>query len=868
MSDAHGIGFRLGRFEIRPAQRQLLADGVPARVGARAFDILVALIDRRDRVVSQRELFDLVWPGAVVEENNLQVHISALRKLLGREAIVTVPGRGYRFAAPLADAGPDPRPAQRPAARTAPQPAADRLPQALTSFVGREREIAQVSDLLARSRLVTLTGTGGCGKTRLALQLARALRPSFPDGVWLAELSALADADWLPRAVCSVFGLAERHDRTATDTLTTQLAGWHALLVLDNAEHLLPACAQLAQALLRHCPGLVLLVTSREKLGLPGEQVSRVPSLSLPEPGRAIPLAELAAFESVALLVERASHHRPGFALGADNAAALVTVCRRLDGIPLAIELAAPWLQVLTACELGARLDSRFTLLAGGSPGALPRQRTLRSMIAWSHDLLTPPQQSLYARLSVFSGGWSLAAAEQVLGEADEPQNALLGVLRALVDKNLVTVTERDGRPRFGMLETLWHDAGARLDARPDAADWQGRHTAWALALAERVELELRGADQGLWMARVDADLDNLRAALARCAASGGDTVSGLRLAAALLSYWPARGLAREGLGWLQRLLPPSGGVATQTPVHAKALFSAGWLSFHLCDYDASARLQGQALHSWTALQDPAGRGHALLGLAWTALTQGDRRQARVLAEEALELQRSRGDRRAMLQILNLLGALADADGELERCCSLMEECVALARQQQDLKALMSSLHNCGTAFATAHGHLAAEGYFQEALALAEVLGDRPATALSLVSVANAARERGDHATAQQHYARSLRITRDIADHNALAKLLGNVARLRLAQGALRSAALLFGAAQLQLEVIGAPLAPSSVAEYESAVQCLRTAMADDRAFDAAWAHGRALSAAEIDQLVNLPLAEGVSTAHRAAQAG
>src|SRR6266478_8426081 len=418
------ISYRFGRFELQPDKRRLLTSGAPVDVGSRAFDLLVVLVERDGHLVTKDELLERVWPKVVVEDNTLQAQVSALRKILGPEAIATISGRGYRFALELTFAG---------AESVLPK---HNLPQHLTSFIGREKEIAELKDLLGTARLLTLTGAGGCGKTRLALQVAGDLLQFYPDGIWLVELAALAEPGLVPQTVASVLGLKEQSGESLTQTLAKHLASRHLLLMLDNAEHLLAACAQVADAALRQCAKVVILVTSRERLGVAGELTYRVPSLSVPDPKQDATPEELSKYESARLFVERARLQRPHFAVTTQNAPALASVCHRLDGIPLAIELAAPRVRSMSVEEVNRRLDQRFSLLTGGSRTVLPRQRTLRSAIDWSYDLLNEAEQALLCRVSVFSGGWTQEAAEQVCSGECVDDVETLDLLTSLADKN------------------------------------------------------------------------------------------------------------------------------------------------------------------------------------------------------------------------------------------------------------------------------------------------------------------------------------------------------------------------------------------------------------------------------------------------
>jgi non-specific serine/threonine protein kinase len=424
------------------------------------------------------------------------------------------------------------------------------LPVQPTSFIGREREQADVLALLDRAPLVTLTGAGGCGKTRLALTVAGSLLPEYPDGVWLVELAALVDPILVPQTVARVLGLQEQPGRTPLEMLTSYLKHRRLLLVVDNCEHLVGACADLAATLLRSCPQLRLLATSREALEVAGEALYRAPSLSMPDLAQLPSPDRLTQYEAVQLFLERAQARRADFTLTARNAQAVAQVCVRLDGMPLAIELAAARIGVLPVESIAARLDDRFRLLTGGPRTTLPRQQTLRATLDWSHDLLSRPEQALLRRLAVFAGGWTLEAAESVCAGDVVVEGEILDLLSALVNKSLVQAEGADSHHRYWLLETLRQYTLERLEAMGEEAAVQDLHLAYFLALAEEAEPQLRGPAQGCWLDRLEVEHDNLRLALGwaleRHAEDGG-----LRLAGALWGFWSYRGHLAEGQGWL-----------------------------------------------------------------------------------------------------------------------------------------------------------------------------------------------------------------------------------------------------------------------------------------------------------------------------
>ncbi len=434
----------------------------------------------------------------------------------------------------------------------------DNLPLQLTSFIGREREVAEVQRLLAETRLLTLTGSGGAGKTRLALQAAAGLLSEFEDGVWWVELASLTDPVLVPQAIGSALGLRDEAKRPLLDQLGDHLCGKRMLLVLDNCEHLITACATCVDVLLHAAPDLHILVTSREPLAIAGETTYRVPSLNVPDREHLPPLAELAQFEAVRLMVERGAVVLPGFAVTDVNGTAIADICQRLDGIPLAIELAAARIKTLPVEELRARLGDRLRVLTGGSRIALPRHRTLRATLDWSYGLLAEPERILLRRLAVFAGGWTLEAAEVVCGGDGLPEAGVLDHLAGLVDKSLVTLELPDAAGRYRMLETVRQYATERLVESGETDRLRQTHAKFFLELAEEAEPKLFGPEQDAWFARLEAEHSNLRAALEWLDALE-EAMQGLRLAGALWRFWEVRGHLAEGRSWLSEMLRRAG---------------------------------------------------------------------------------------------------------------------------------------------------------------------------------------------------------------------------------------------------------------------------------------------------------------------
>ena len=522
------------------------------------------------------------------------------------------------------------------------------LPTPLNRFIGREQEVAEIRELLPTTQVLTLTGTGGCGKTRLALQIgAEASSTSeFPHGVCWVELAALTDPVLIPQQIAASLGIMEQAGRRLTEVLSDFLQPKKLLLILDNCEHLVTACAQLVEVLLSTCPALCILATSREALNIPGERVWRVPSLSLPETSYVPSREELVRYGAIQLFIERAAAILPSFQLSGENAAAVLQICRRLDGIPLATELAAARVNVLSVEQIAIRLDDAARLLTGGRRTALPRQQTLRATMDWSYSLLLEQERLLFRRLSVFAGGLSLEAAEAICTDAGIAEGEILDLLARLVDKSLVLVEEREGDRRYRFLETIRQYALERLWEAGEAARLQERHWTWYMALVERAEQETFSPQQAAWFNRIEREHDNLRAAL-RYLLEGGQVGIAARIGAgALWHFWLYRGYLTEGRNVLERILQQYG---EQTSARAWVLLNAGVLARY----------------------------------------QDDWSRATVLLEESLDLSRTLRERQLIAYILNALGELRCSRGDYERATTLYDECLSLLRELGDRRVLV-----------------------------------------------------------------------------------------------------------------------------------------------------------------------------------
>ena len=648
------------------------------------------------------------------------------------------------------------------------------LPLQLTRFVGRARELGEVQSTLRSARLVTLTGTGGSGKTRLALQVAADLLEEHPDGTWFVEFAGTADPTLVPRVVSSTLGIREQQGRLILDTLVHHLATKATLLVLDNCEHLLDACAALADRLLRACAGLTVLVTSREPLGITGEVVRRVPPLSVPAAALAPSAEAVAAFEAVQLFVDRAVAAEPRFSLTDANAAAVVAICRRLEGIPLALELAAARLQALTVEQLRDRLEDRFRLLTGGSRTALPRQRTLRATMDWSHDLLTEPERILLRRLSVFAGGFSLDAAEQVCGDRQVAPEDVLDLLTRLVDRSLALLETSPASGRYRLLETIREYALEKLRAAGEEPELRQRHLIYCIGFAEPAEPALRGPDQQAWLDRLHAELDNFRAAFG-WSVRQQDPGPALRLASALLEFWVVRADWSEGLEWVERALDLPGEV--EPAVRMKALRAAAELADVLSDYPRSTARYEESLAIARVLGDKRAIAMALDGLAHEAQRVGRIAEARPLIEESVALLREVGDEPS---IARSLGGLAWLAGNYAKARALWNENLAIRRRLGNRESVGWSVIQVGHATQGEGDYAAARAAYEESLSIGRNLGYKRMIARSLTQLAEVALLEGKAAEARGLFEETLPIWEEIGHKSGLRdslRGLGDVAR-------------------------------------------------------------------------------------------
>ncbi|SMD27466.1 ATP-binding protein [Kibdelosporangium aridum] len=691
----------------------------------------------------------------------------------------------------------------------------DNLPAEVTSFVDRRREIAEVKRFLSTSRLLTLTGVGGVGKTRLAVRAAAGVRRAFPDGVWLVELAALQDRTLLEQTVADTVGLHDRSARSPREVVVDHLRDKQLLLVLDNCEHLVDRCAGLAVELLAAAPGLRILATSRHALRTPGEHILAVPPLPVPDPERPSQPGKLVGNEAIRLFAERATAVAPGFAVTADNHPTLARICRRLDGLPLAIELAAARLRVLTLEQILHRLDDRFRLLCTGSRTVLPRHQTLRAVVDWSYQLCSPPEQALWGRVSVFIGGFDLDAVEAVCAGDGIDRAQVLELVTGLVDKSSLTRHDQNHGPqaRYQLLDTIRHYGRDTLRTAGKEAALRRRHQDYYLDLAERGEAEWFGPTQLEVAARTRSEHANLRLALEFSLSTPGESHNGLRLATTLYFYWGGCGFVAEGRHWLDRAL-----ALNTEPSRARA--TALWINAHL------------------------------------AVLQGDLLAATAMVEECRAWAQGRGEMTTLAYAICIGGTVAWFSGDLPRAQALLEDALARFEALGELNGTVIRGYLALIVVAVFQGDPArAVALGEHARALSDRYGEQWARAYTLYGLSLAEWRRGDVAQANRYAKESLRGTRVFNDTLGTALLVERLAWIAGTAGEGERAAVLLGAAHQIWHLVGGRLllgSPHYLAAYDACEQQARRTLGD-RAFQAAFARGADL---DLEQAVAYALGE------------
>ncbi len=673
------------------------------------------------------------------------------------------------------------------------------LPAQLSSFVGREHQLAELRQLLRKSRLITLTGPGGSGKTRLALRLAAEVLDKYPDGVWLAELATLNDSRLLEQTVASACGVREELLRPMLEVLVERLGAHRTMLILDSCEHLVDQCAVLVGSVLRSCPKLTILVTSREPLGVPGELIWRTPSLSVPSMEDADRPELLLASDAVRLYVERAELGRPGFQLDRAASRAVAQICARLEGMPLAIELAASLAGVMTQEETLERLHDRFRLLTGGSRTALPRHQTLRAAVDWSYGLLSDAERELLARLSVFAGGFDLAAAEGIAASESIDPPTVLPLLSRLVHKSLVVADHGETqRTRYRMLDTIREYAADKLQPG-DEHEIRRRHSRYYVHWCSQANADLRSHEQVAWLRRLDDEQGNIRLALEWSIAE--DSVDALRLIGAMYRYWSMRGRLAEAIDWLDRALA-------------------------------------------TSASEPEPRSLGHLARAHIRWLHGDYEAAHADVLVCMDLDRDLPLSPTRVTAITMLAILKSGDGDWITALHLHEEAFQLAWQLNDLVLVASSLNNLGLIAMQRGDHEVARGRLEQALTAFRQAGDRFTIALSLDSLARVNVKLGAHEEARANYLEALTISQQFQDSANASISLDGLALLELFHGRAQRALQLSSAAESLRKRTGVEPAPELKQQIDGTLSAARAELSREAA-DVAWKQGATLNMEE-----------------------
>lgn len=712
------------------------------------------------------------------------------------------------------------------------------LPRQLSSFVGRDQEISEAEERLRGVTTLTLTGPGGVGKTRLALEIGAHLVDAYEGGVWLVELASVSEGDLVTDAIAAALGVKQRPGVELRQALVEAVAAKPTLLVLDNCEHLLDAVVATADNLLRHCPKLQLLATSREALGLPGESLMPVPSMSIPAGTAADDLVALAECDAVRLFVDRARAVLPSFVVDQENIAAIAQICRRLDGIPLAVELAAARIRSLPPYQIAARLDDRFRLLTGGARTSLPRHRTLRATFDWSFELLSRAEQELVPRLSVFAGSFSLEAAEAICSGGAVTSADMLDLLSRLIDRSLLQREAETSEARYRMLETIREYAQERLGESGEAEEYHRRHAEWFTALVERARPAFfSGPVQPAWVARLARDDDNLRAALRWANDDPRGADAELTLVSGLWRFWEVRGELTEGSAWLARALARVGGEVS--PRRASALTGAGVLAAQRGDYDAAAAFHDASLLLHRELGNPMGVAAACSNSASVAAERGDLVRARQLFGEAIQLAREAGDTHSMaFSLVNLADVVARQE-HAEEADSFYAESIETFRSLGDEFGTAHAMASLAQAARRRGDRATARRQYRAALEIHERTGDRRAEARLSALLGDLAAEEGDNAEAERLYQHAVAIRGTLGDRVGVAHALERLAGVAEDRPA-RAAALLGGADAIRA-MVGVPLSPANARRVDQFLSELGARAGSDTV-RAAFAAGRAAS--------------------------
>ncbi len=729
------------------------------------------------------------------------------------------------------------------------------LPRPITAFVGREAAVAAATDTVRSSRLVTLFGPGGIGKTRLAIAVASAMGDFFPDGIWVANLETVRDASLVAHEVARVAGVKDRAGATTVQLMREALATRQVLLLLDNCEHVVDAVATFASELLEAAPGVRILATSREALGVRGEAVVPVPVLDLPAAAGSISIGELSRVESVQLFVERARQSRPEFKLTESNASNVAALCRELDGLPLAIELAAARARTLSTAQIRERLSDRFRLL-GTSRGA-GRQSTLEAAIDWSHELLTAEERELFRRLCVFEGGWSLEAAEALSTAAGLASWDALDGLERLVDKSLVTFENRGEVTRYRMLESIRQYGRRQLEAAGETARWRDWHSSWAIELAERGEKALLGSEARNWLELLEQDHDNARAAL-RTLRDKGDRASLLRLATALGVFWRVHGYFSDGRLWLAEALAGAAGLSDETI--SRGHNALGVLAYYQGDVAVARRHLEASVGLCRASADRAALARMLFNLAAIRNGLGEYDAATELYRECLAMFEEAGLSTGVARAINGLGLVAMDCGRNDEARALFERSIGISRQAADQRSVAGTLLNLGTVERRDGNLDLAQGYTESSLRMARDLDDRQLIANAVHGLATVHLDFGDVSRARSRFRDALSMSEQLGAADGIALALDGIAGVASRAGDNERTLRLLGAADSLRADRAIILHPADVAERERIAAVATSELGRERA-EAARLAGRCLDSASVAALARAREAGGPDTA-------
>jgi predicted ATPase/class 3 adenylate cyclase len=726
------------------------------------------------------------------------------------------------------------------------------LPQQLTSFLGREREIEELGKLLAASRLLTLLGMGGLGKTRLSLQVAAEALDNFPDGAWFIDLAPIRDASLVPSAVAQELGVQEEPGRALAQTLAAHLKSRKLLIILDNCEHLVHACASLANALLQSAPDLRIIATTREALRIRGEQT--YPVLPLPLPDRAAGAAALAKSDAVQLFMDRARLHKPGFELTDKDAPVVAELCARLEGIPLALELAAARMRSLSLAEINTRLRDRFKLLTGGGRLLMERQQTLRALVGWSYDLLQPGEQVLLDRLCVFAGGFDLDACTAVCGFDPLDGDDVLDLLTSLADKSLVMAEDLDDGTRYRTLETIREYTREKLGARGELADTAARHCNHFLSMAKAGNHGLQSAEQGTWIQRLETELDNMRAAMTLALDGGVDPIIAVKFQVALMRFWILRGYVTEGAQSVRAALALPAVIASDVAL-GHALYVGAALATSHSDYASAAQTLETCLAVRRAIDNPVDLAATLSTLSVVHLRLGDAAKARASEAEALALFRRIENRIGEAIGLLHLGQICAYVGEVEPARDYFTHCNTIARDIEHSEIEGESERMLGE-IALEEGDMpAARARFIRSLALCRDAGDRRDEAISLWWLGKVDLAAGEIDHAADRLGAALRAFETIEMREEMIGCVEDHARLAYLRGSPDEAARLYAGADSQRARTTLMRPPRTQSRWHEEIAATRAALGD-AAFDQAWSEGRPW---EVSEMIRHALAKTAS---------